>query len=341
MYNLIPLFCISFIISTSSLVFASSELEQSDRSITIADLQFSENAYQEEFHDKIIKIIPSITDESNDYEEFTVVLTGDTSCGDNYEEYASQVEDALIDEGINAQDIQTNYFRLKETPSDCTRSRSVNIKLYLHNLIDHDTDNDGVSNTLDKCPNSKINSIVSKDGCVHDTSVVLLQGRKSHTAIIVSTEKGSIKVDKPLELVTLSSNADISKPKKITLKELEAMTPNLLKNSNQQQYKFVFYFTKAILNKTSEKTIEEMFDKIDTLKNPYINIVGNTDTIGTVEENIALGLKRARVLEDIIKKADVKYLKIDISSNSELNLAVPTADETPKILNRRVEVLIQ
>ena len=307
----------------------------------IAYFTFDENEPDVTLTTIVMPSAKKIKEISAKYENYFVTLQGDTSCGDNYERYASNVEDVLMNAGVPAHNIHLLYYRKKGGGSDCTKSRSVAIQLHLMHLINHDNDDDGVLNALDKCPNTPINTKVNSVGCAFSTEVILLNGRKKHTAIIVTTSKGLVRIDKPLVAVTVSANDTISKPKKLTQNQVEAITGAIYKTSNKKQYRFVFYFNKLNLVAKSKKELQNFLTKLSSLQNPYINIIGNTDTIGTVENNKVLGLKRAQKIAAIIDASHIKYLKMDLSSNSELNLAVPTPDETGEPRNRRVEVLVQ
>ena len=309
--------------------------------LKIADIVFPENQSDASYEAQLQPSIAKIKEAIVPYKNYRVEVIGDTSCGDNYEKYASKVEDALMDGGIAPKNIAVHYYRKKGGVSDCSESRRVKIMLKLQHRINNDIDGDGVPNAVDKCPKTPHNMPVNAEGCMLSTEVVLLDGRKKHTAIIVKTPKGSVVIDKPLVGVSIGANESISKPKKVSKAELQAITGDILKTSNQKQYRFVFYFNKLDLTKASKQELQKMLQTLSSLHKPYINITGNTDTIGTLEHNQILGLKRAQEIAEYIKNANVDYLKMDISSDSELNLAVPTPDETREARNRRVVVLIQ
>lgn len=331
------IFLLLFVLST---LFYSA-LDAKDVVKDIAYFTFGENEPDVTFTTTVMPSAKKIKEISAKYENYFVTLQGDTSCGDNYERYASKVEDVLMNAGIPAHNIHLLYYRKKGGESNCRESRSVIVQLHLIHLINHDSDGDGVENSLDKCPNTPINTKVNGVGCAFSTEVILLDGYKKHTAIIVTTSKGSVRIDKPLVAVTVSANDTISKPKKLTQSQVEAITGAIYKTSNKKQYRFVFYFNKLNLVAKSKKELQNFLTRLSSLQNPYINIIGNTDTIGTAEDNKVLGLKRVQKIAAIIDASHIKYLKMDLSSNSELNLAVPTPDETGEPRNRRVEVLVQ
>ena len=309
--------------------------------VKIADVVLPANQSDTEYEAQLQPSIAKIKRAIVPYENYMVEVIGDTSCGEKYEKYASKVEDALMDSGITPKNIAVRYYRKKGGASECSVSRRVVILLKLQNRINNDIDGDGVSNAVDKCPNTPQNTPVNAQGCMLSTEVVLLDGHKKHTAIVVQTQKGSVLIDKPLVGVRVGADESISKPKKISQAQLTAMTGDILQTSNQKQYRFVFYFNKLDLTKESKQELAKMLQTLSSLHQPYINVIGNTDTVGTVEHNHILGLNRAKKIANYIQNANIKYLKMDLSSESELNLAVPTPDETREARNRRVEVLIQ
>jgi len=325
----------------SATLLASQTSYEFQKVVPLGHLQFNEDETDVNFQTKTLPMLKKIQKNTTLYKEYQVELIGDTSCGQRYEKYASSVEDALLEGGIDPQKIKVTYFRFKDGGGKCAISRKVKLKLYLGGFINNDLDDDGVPNDIDKCPATPSKSIVSEDGCVHETYVVLLSGRKQHSSIVLQTDTATLVLDKPLHIVTLDSSKMISKPKKIDKKSLNKLMGEVIASSDKKQYRFVFYFTDINLEPESKKRVDTMLETISDLNGAYINIIGNTDTVGSVSDNTALGLKRAKVIADSIRKAGVQYLKMDVSSHSELDLALPTEDETKELLNRRVEVLIQ
>lgn len=303
----------SFPFFSMTALFANTLESNYDKIVPISYLEFLESDTDENYTQKTAESIKKINSLSAEYEEFLVKITGDTSCGSKYEKFASKVEDALLAANIEPKKILITYYRVKDSTSDCKRSRSVSTDLYLKKPLE-----------------SPLNTLV-----------VLLEGRKKHTSIIVSTPNASVVVDKPLQAVSIDEKQTISPPKKISKEELGLLGENLLNASEEKEYNFVLYMNKLDLRSDSKAQIKDILDLLSSLKNPYINIVGHTDTVGDEKENEQLGLKRAGVVKNIIKASGVKYLKIDISSQSECNLAVPTPDNTKELRNRRVEISIR
>lgn len=72
-----------------------------------------------------------------------------------------------------------------------------------------------------------------------------------------------------------------------------------------------------------------------------ISVVGHTDTVGTRQSNVELGMARARVIAAMIDPAIIDPERVSIESYGENHLLVPTPDETDEPLNRGVEVLVR
>jgi outer membrane protein OmpA-like peptidoglycan-associated protein len=74
---------------------------------------------------------------------------------------------------------------------------------------------------------------------------------------------------------------------------------------------------------------------------PEVTVIGHTDTTDTAAANVALGLKRASLIRDLLVTAGLDPSLVEVASHGESDLLVPTADNTPEAKNRRVEVTIR
>jgi outer membrane protein OmpA-like peptidoglycan-associated protein len=72
-----------------------------------------------------------------------------------------------------------------------------------------------------------------------------------------------------------------------------------------------------------------------------ISVVGHSDAIGDDAENLALSLRRATAVRDILVKAGLPESEIDIGYHGSNNPLVPTPRGVPEPRNRRVEVTIR
>jgi outer membrane protein OmpA-like peptidoglycan-associated protein len=72
-----------------------------------------------------------------------------------------------------------------------------------------------------------------------------------------------------------------------------------------------------------------------------VTVIGHTDTTGDATANVALGLRRAAVVRDLLLQSGVNPERIDVASHGEADLLVRTPDETAEAQNRRVEVIVR
>ena len=73
---------------------------------------------------------------------------------------------------------------------------------------------------------------------------------------------------------------------------------------------------------------------------PNVDVVGHTDTAGKAEQNDALSLQRAQVVSRWLDTAQLPADRLQVSGRGKRQLLVPTPDETPEPLNRRVEITL-
>ncbi len=72
-----------------------------------------------------------------------------------------------------------------------------------------------------------------------------------------------------------------------------------------------------------------------------VNIIGHADRMGSREYNIALSLKRARVVAGILRQMDLPLEQVTVESYGEEDPVIPTADGVAEPKNRRVEILVR
>ncbi len=205
-----------------------------------------------------------------------------------------------------------------------------------------DTDKDHILDQFDKCPNTPLGYKVGKDGCALKAMIVLVQGNKQNTSIIVSTQAGSVTIDEVDQYVTIASkNKPPSKPQKIQAKELNSFFGMLSSKAQEKKLRYTLYFNDLDLNSESSLVLQNLLNELQKMKNPSIKIIGHTDTMGSLQKNYTLGLQRAQSIAQIIKDTGIHYLNLEVDSYSEVNLAIQTEDEVKEQLNRRVEVFIQ
>ena len=105
----------------------------------------------------------------------------------------------------------------------------------------------------------------------------------------------------------------------------------------------ILYFSTGTTRLTpdSRAVIPLILDEIRKHPAADITIAGNTDTVGSNSLNDRLSLKRSKAIEALILKSGAPTLEISLAAYGKEMLAVRTPDNTPELLNRRVEVTIR
>ena len=106
---------------------------------------------------------------------------------------------------------------------------------------------------------------------------------------------------------------------------------------------FVLYFSPGGNELTSESAeqLPDIDNLVSHLPAAEVIVIGNTDTVGSLESNDALSLRRAQTIRDRLIKAGVPGEQIVAIGRGKRDLLIPTADEVAEPRNRRVEVKIR
>lgn len=257
--------------------------------------------------------------------------------------YAQKVKQYLIGKNIDDKIISLEYrggldsAYSNETAQSRSLSNRVMVTLYIDENLD--LDDDGVPNSKDYCPNTKKGVIVAKNGCKFKTLILLVENNKDHNAIDVSTQQGSQLIDQPNDYTFVNSKSDTPRLyKSMSDEEIQHIFPDLLHSNELKKYTIYFNGTNAL---NEEKQLAKIKEFLSTKKSAIIHIIGHTDTKGTETFNDNLAQLRANHIAHQIKNLGLDYLKMEIESYGEYNLAVKTPDGVREAKNRRVEILIR
>jgi outer membrane protein OmpA-like peptidoglycan-associated protein len=102
-----------------------------------------------------------------------------------------------------------------------------------------------------------------------------------------------------------------------------------------------FQFESDALTEESTALVPEILRTVRELAFPEVVVVGHTDTLGDAKTNLALGLKRAISVREILVTAGLAAGTIEVTSHGEADLLVKTANNTPEPRNRRVETTVK
>jgi hypothetical protein len=103
-------------------------------------------------------------------------------------------------------------------------------------------------------------------------------------------------------------------------------------------YLVFFDWDKSNLSPQAVATISQAAAAYKANGSARITDVGNTDTSGSPDYNMALSLRRADAVKRALIQNGVPAAAIDTTGRGETNLLVPTADSVREPQNRRVEL---
>ncbi|HEU0222669.1 MAG TPA: OmpA family protein [Paracoccaceae bacterium] len=109
---------------------------------------------------------------------------------------------------------------------------------------------------------------------------------------------------------------------------------------------FVVYFNfdRSDLTAAGREVIGQVIAALGGYTTPLVSVVGHADTVGTVEYNQGLSERRANTVANAIRSGaqaeGINIQSITTAGRSELELAVPTADNVREARNRRATIAI-
>jgi outer membrane protein OmpA-like peptidoglycan-associated protein len=102
-----------------------------------------------------------------------------------------------------------------------------------------------------------------------------------------------------------------------------------------------FQFDSEELTDASRRLLQDVRQSVKSYPVPEVVVVGHTDTTGSRNSNVELGLRRANVVRSLLVQTGISTLSIETRSHGEAELLVPTADNVSEPRNRRVEITVR
>ncbi len=89
------------------------------------------------------------------------------------------------------------------------------------------------------------------------------------------------------------------------------------------------------------EVIERILAEVARRPVAELDVIGHTDSRGSVEQNDAVGRQRAAAVAELLVGRGLPAARIAVQSRGEREPLVPTPDETDEPRNRRVEVRVR
>ena len=103
---------------------------------------------------------------------------------------------------------------------------------------------------------------------------------------------------------------------------------------------FTLYFLSGSAQELTPESIavlEQLKAAIANRPLPEITVIGHTDRVGSLETNDALSFQRAQAVRELLQASGLQAT-MEVAGRGEREPLVPTADEIPEALNRRVKI---
>ncbi len=101
-----------------------------------------------------------------------------------------------------------------------------------------------------------------------------------------------------------------------------------------------FAFDSDELTSDSMMAVERTLEMIPKMGATSVSVTGHADRAGPAEYNMALSLRRANAVGEVLVAKGVSADGISVAGRGEEELAVATDDDVPEPANRRVEIIL-
>lgn len=176
------------------------------------------------------------------------------------------------------------------------------------------------------------------------TTVTLLENDAVHNAVEVTTQAGSVVIDKPYYLTTLTSpDKQPAVVEKVDPEMIRQKYSTVLSALPPKAVSLLFYFEPgtAEITQESKNQIEALIKTIAEREPASVDITGHSDRAGDADKNYELALDRAKSVEKFLLERNVILERSSTTSHGENDPIVPTEDGVSEPKNRRVEVIVR
>jgi OmpA-OmpF porin, OOP family len=132
-------------------------------------------------------------------------------------------------------------------------------------------------------------------------------------------------------------------PGQATPDDVKSIFADALSAEPPRPVTFILYFIEATDQFTpeSQALVDQVLVAIASRPAPELTVAGHTDTVGTVQFNDALSLRRAERVRALLIARGIAPDSINAIGRGKRELRVPTPDGTPEARNRRVEITVR
>ena len=171
--------------------------------------------------------------------------------------------------------------------------------------------------------------------------VVLPNPDGSSGAVTIEDGAKSVVLDQPYAAGEVRGG--VAAPVKVDQAQVQQIFGNALAAQPVLPTHFVLYFEKDsdTLTPESQRQYQAVFADIKRRPVYEVEVIGHTDTLGTVPHNQQLSMSRAEMIRDRLVHDGISPKSISVAGRGQLDLAVKTADQVAEPKNRRVEITVR
>jgi outer membrane protein OmpA-like peptidoglycan-associated protein len=160
---------------------------------------------------------------------------------------------------------------------------------------------------------------------------------------VVSNASGSVELDGAGESTSVRVGQPPAPVTRMDDATIQQMFGPALAAQAPPALRFNLYFVTGsdTLTPESRAQADEVVAAVRGRIAPEVTVIGHTDTTDSPQANVALGLRRAQLIRDLLVQSGLDTSLVEVASHGESDLLVPTADNTAEAKNRRVEVTIR
>ena len=186
--------------------------------------------------------------------------------------------------------------------------------------------------------------ILALVGCAHSSMVLLPDENGGHGEVSIrkpNTPGSGTLLNVPNSRATLDGSRPSVEP--LGAKGLKPSEAALLNALPPPPQSFILYFHEGTTEMIPESVpvLDQIRAEIARRPGAEVQVTGHTDTVGSMADNDVLSLKRAREILNLLASKGFDRRIMTAVGRGERELRVPTADNVPNPINRRVEVIVR
>ncbi len=206
-------------------------------------------------------------------------------------------------------------FGAADSTSPVTNDDVAAVEAQSNTMVSNDADNDGVSDSMDKCPGTAAGVSVDADGCPRDDDN---DGVANYKDACPNTSAG-VEVDSAGCAVGEKPSAAVEIPRVTILFEVDS----------------------AVITQSGVDKLQEVADYLNTNAGSTASIEGYTDNTGSKAYNQKLSQKRAQAAVDVLVDVfGVSISRLDAAGFGESNAVGDNSTQAGRSENRRVVAIV-